>query len=76
MKKRMIIAIICLVLCVAAIVVLAVKLNNETKLKEDVTAQLNDATTRNDELQKNKITYEEALRELVNILTEGIIVKE
>ncbi len=29
-----------------------------------------------DELQKNKITYEEALRELVNILTEGIIIKE
>ena len=29
-----------------------------------------------DELSKNKISYEEALRELVEILTEGIIVKE
>lgn len=28
-----------------------------------------------DELQKNKITYEEALKELVNILTDGIIVR-
>ena len=29
-----------------------------------------------DELSRNKITYEDALRELVNILTEGIIIRE
>ncbi|HAQ51259.1 MAG TPA: hypothetical protein DCR12_00650 [Lachnospiraceae bacterium] len=29
-----------------------------------------------DELQRNKISYEDALKELVNILTDGIIVRD